>query len=304
MSLYRLNVCMPARDRTVLTKKCIQSIYENSKLFKDINIYVFDNMTEIDKDRTDMFQTLLNRSLIKYYSYDTEVSTNYCFAKPIIFNRWIDMMILEKSIMEAKSHREKIKEFYMLTDNDMIYGPDWDVYMVSAANEMSLRYKNIKYLVKAPGGVTKRALSEGLKLRISNTFESTNPIDIVMSCFGGGSGFWFMTYNMLLDLKWTNSELASMYGKFKGHDSTTWLKLNKMNGDDVPYVAAVFPKNMEENPLVEHLGSSNDIAGSICNSLTSGNYHKTKIILKEKDKQLENLSVSEIWKNNKDKGVW
>ena len=64
MGEYRLNVCMPIRDRTILTQKCIQSIYENSTQFNEINIYAFDNISELDGDRVDMMHSLLNKNLI------------------------------------------------------------------------------------------------------------------------------------------------------------------------------------------------------------------------------------------------
>jgi hypothetical protein len=299
---YRLNVCLPCRDRTTLTKKCIESIHINSKNFSEINIYAYDNISIPDQSRLKMFSDLLNQGRIKYYSFDTSLSTLNCFPKPVIFNRWIDMMMLDKNFRTLCGKINGSKDIYMLSDNDMIYGPQWDEYMLSALEEVDLKYKSIKYLVKYPGGITKKSIDNGIKIKARNIKSATHYIDVILSSFGGGSGFWFMSYNMLQRLKWDTNELIKVYNKFKGHDINTWDKLSKENRGH-PYVATVVPDNMDENPLVIHLGNE---VGSICNSLNrkDSNYDSERLENIKKDEAYLNMSIDEIWKNNKDKGIW
>ena len=63
----RLYVIIPCRDRLILTQKCIESLWENSKLFNEIHIYVFDNKSDLDTDRFKIFQQLLKEGKIQYY---------------------------------------------------------------------------------------------------------------------------------------------------------------------------------------------------------------------------------------------
>ena len=80
----RLSVLLTARDRLVLTQKTIESINKSTTLFKEVNIYVFDNLSNPSPERFAIFSKLLKDGKIKYYSYDTMTSLTNCFAKAIV----------------------------------------------------------------------------------------------------------------------------------------------------------------------------------------------------------------------------
>ena len=50
-----LHVCLPCRDRLILTQKCIESIHMNFSRFDRINIYVFDNLSDSIPERFNLF---------------------------------------------------------------------------------------------------------------------------------------------------------------------------------------------------------------------------------------------------------
>lgn len=299
---YDLNVCLTARDRMILTRKCIESIHTHSSHFRKINIYVFDNLSHVTSERLLVFNNLLRENKICYYSYDTNISTFNCFPKTVIFRRWIDMMMLNEEMRLEKSIDINIKQMYLLSDNDMIYGPEWDTYFISALDNVHRYDKNIKYLVKHPGGVPKAIRDKSRKYRIDNIFNRPENFEIMCSNFGGGSGCWVMNNSMLKHLRWNSKDLIKTYNKFKQHDSITWKKLTLEHGN-VNYVCGVIPNEPEKNPLIIHMGP---VIGSMCNSLNSGKYNKDKNSFEEKEREIISLEddITKLFFKNKHRGVW
>ncbi len=296
--MYRLSVLMSSRDRTIFTQKTIESIHINSKIFNDINIYLFDNYSDIDTNRLNMISKLLNNNLIKYYSYDTNTSSCNCFPKAIGFKRWVTMMIDDYNIrLNFKSNINTV-DYYVLIDNDMLVGPGYDEYFITASEKLKSVEPNLHYLVKYPGGVTKNSINYGYTYEMENKFQTNDKFNVISANFGGGSGFWFMSYEQLLKLQWGYDQLKNTYNSFKKHDTTTWNMIKEKNGN-IRYVGARAAPKPKSNPLVIHLGG---IVGSICNALTKKDrdYNKLKpeFILKEKD--IENMNCNDIFDKYKE----
>lgn len=290
-----LHVCLPCRDRLILTQKCIESIHMNFSRFDRINIYVFDNLSDSIPERFNLFSKLLSQNKIHYYSYDTIHSIYKCFPKAVIFNKFIDMM----SVSSEVNKDPMIKNYYMLSDNDMLYGPNVDDYFISGLHFIENSYPHIRFLVKAPGGIPKVARQQGLTINI-NSMYNNRKFKTIISATGGGGGFWFMNFKMLSSLKWNLNELIQTKNKFKMHDVITWKKIKKEQGSTA-HVAGICPINPDKNPLVLHLGSK---LGSICNSLTSNNYNQIKQQSKLKEEELKNISVSDLFEKYIHLGEW
>ena len=117
----KLSVMIPARDRTILTQKCIDSIWKNSSVFHKIDIYVFDNMSEITQDRIMLFMKMLKTKKICYYSYDTPTSSHNCFGKASTFMRWCQMMEVDHKLkLRLRDYELNYKHFYLLLDRSML----------------------------------------------------------------------------------------------------------------------------------------------------------------------------------------
>jgi hypothetical protein len=288
------------RDRPILTQKLIESLYETVNVFSEINIYTFDNLSELSDERMSIFSNLLKNKKIVYYSYDTQKSSHNCFSKAISFNRWINMMEVDNFILSNKDNQYKSKKhYYSLIDNDMLFGRGWDEYFISAIEQLETNLKNkennIHYLVKWPGGIPGNARKESRMYSIQNSFNRDN-FQIGTSGFGGGSGFWFMNFEMINKLHWKNANYLNTYNSFKKHDTTTWSIIREKLGqnNDLKYVCGVIPPHEESNPLVIHLGSQ---FGSICNSeeYKDRNYNALKPTFLKKEQEILNSSASEIF---------
>jgi len=284
--------------------KTIDSIWQNTTKFqsKDINIYVFDNKSDLSQERCEMFYDLLRHDKIKHYSYDSNVSTYNCFGKAVVFQRWVKMMITEhemyRTISPGLSH---YKTFYLLVDNDMLLGPRWDEYFISAAERIESLEPDVHMLLKGPGGVPIQCKEKQPIHRMKNIYDDTL-FSVQMGIGGGGSGFWFMTYNMLNKVLWKDMDLKYTFNVDKRHDSTTWRLIFDKYGV-CRYNAAINPPD-EDNPLVLHLGGR---IGSICNKLVKHEYKgqiKEQLLISE-EKEISNLSVNELWAKYKGvAGVW
>lgn len=286
---------MCSRDRNILPIKCIESIHQNSSVFESINIYLFDNISSNIPERFNIFSRLLERGLIKYYSYDTVETTSYCFPKTIIFRRFIDMMVVQSEINKRTGVKLNITPYFALVDDDMLFNSHWDEYFVSALEDIKRIAPHTKYIVKYPGGIPKATRDKAKIYKIRNLFNPKETFNLMSANFGGGSGFWVMNLEMLRQLRWSSQDICQTFKKSKKHDSISWSKIKKEYGN-INYVAAVIPPKEAENPLVLHLGSN---IGSICNSLTMKKYNTQKNEFKEKEKRFEGKSVSEIFNHHK-----
>ncbi|MCK5020397.1 MAG: hypothetical protein KAS32_25400 [Candidatus Peribacteraceae bacterium] len=293
-----LHVCLPSRDRPILTQKCIESINTSTSRFDKINIYVFDNLTDEFNDRFQIFANLMKDKKIAYYSQDTSESVTDCFPKAVIFRRFIHMM--QEKIYLSKKLDVQEKHYFMLSDNDMIYGPGWDQYFITAADLLDNRNPTIHFLVKFIGGIPLAARNRAEFIKTPNKFNPVEILDLCLANGGGGSGFWFMSEKMLPKLYWSIDDLKHTHGCFKKHDTTSWMTIKRKLGQNDPYVAGVVPRE-ESNPMVLHMGG---VVGSMCNILqntqTRGTYNKQRVNLFAKEIELENMSALEIYNKYKD----
>ena len=296
---YKLYVCIPVRDRLIFTQKCIESIYLNSSAFESINIYIFDNYSELTDERILTFSRLLKEGKIKYYSYDTEESTTKCFAKSVIIKRWIEMMIEKDDVEKLVIDKDKyIKPVYMISDNDMLYGPNWDTYFISALEAVKYVAPQTKFLVKSPGFEIELDRSNEFS-KIVNIYNGKKFL-LGHASNGGNGACWVMNYDMLKEIKWTNEEMALVYEKCKQSDSLTWEKL-RHKYPEMNYLAAVIPPDNNE-PLVEHFGG---LLGSVCISVTNSIYDESvKTEYANNELQYENMSIQEIFNSNVKQGEW
>jgi len=301
IKLYNLHVCLPCRDRLILTQKTIESIHYNFKQFKNINIYVFDNYSIPSPDRMMVFSKLLQSGKICYYSYDTAISTHNCFPKAVIFKRFTDMMNEKRFINQQRGVDLNCKDVYLLTDNDMIYGPRADEYFLTSLDIIEQKYPFINFLVKYPGGIPKAARDQSMYIDIQNKFKKTEEFKICMGGAGGGGGCWVMSHRMLNMIKWTDADILKVYGKFKMHDVITWRNIKSRQGSNSLYVAGIMPINSKENPLVIHMGGK---VGSVCNALTNRKYGELKQRQKIKEEELLNISAIDIFNSHKHLDRW
>lgn len=292
----RLSVIIPTRDRNILTIKAIESVRKTSKLFKEVNIYVFDNLTNPSIKRIELFSKLLSDRKIQYYSYDTDISLNSCFAKAIVFQRWIQMM---KTSHELKVHTDRnnmLEDYYLLLDSDMIIGDGWDKYFLAANKSLDKTEPDLHFFVKFIGGIPKSAREHPATRTYNITCPNGEEFKTMCSIHGGGSGFWFMNYSQLCKLEWPIEGLLNTYKQFKRQDTTSWALIKqKYNMTPTRYVAGVIPPD-KENPLVLHIGEV--LKTSMCNVLnqegTMG-YNKVKQNFYIKELELEYMTAKEIY---------
>lgn len=296
----RLSVMIPTRDRTILTTKAIESIRSTSKLFKEVHIYVFDNLTSPSPDRSELFSRLLSDQKIQYYSYDTDISLNNCFAKAYVFQRWINMMKTDFHLRHMINKNDTIEDYYALLDSDMILGPGWDKYFISANQSLIQDEPCLHFFVKFPGGIPRVAREHKETKTHTITTPDGEQFNVMCSVHGGGSGFWFCNFSQLCNLEWPLAGLLNTYNRFKRHDTTSWeLIKRKYNYLPTRYVAGIIPVN-NENPLVLHMGEV--LGTSMCNVLTQSGpkeYSKEKQKFKIKELELKNLSALEIYNKYK-----
>jgi hypothetical protein len=247
-----------------------------------------------------MFYSLLENKQIHYYSNDNMDTVYNCFPKPILVNRFINMMEERHFIQASQKTQRDVKDYYLLSDNDMIYGPGFCDYFLSAMRFIESKKNNIHFLVKHPGGVPSAAQTIATDLKLNNLFKQNEQFRIVCAIHGGGSGCWFMNYNMLINIKWNLSDILKVYGKFKGHDTTSW-NIIKEKQPNIPYVCAVEIPNEKTNPAVLHLGPK---YGSICNSLAANKYNEEKAHILNSESILENMSISDILKTHNEFIKW
>ena len=292
-----LKVMMTCRERINLTEKTIQSIRDNSTIFENISIYCYDNLSDLDNEtRFQRFQMMLKNNLIQYYSYDTPSTLGNCFGKAVAYYKWIQQIKFEEQLGRLNK-TDKSKTYYLLIDNDMIVGPKWDQYFVSAASQCP---ESTYFLVKFPGGIPTIAQESSTKCQVTNLFSKDVPekFNIVHANAGGGSGFWFMTTQMLAKHVWGISEVNQTYKRFKRHDTTMWNTIRRLRGASTKYVTGVIPPDPEQ-PLVLHLGS---VVGSMCNQLTTGQYNEDMKSRHEvNDDSIKNMTHAELFEKYKKK---
>jgi len=288
----RLSVMLTARDRSVLTQKTIESILTTTSLFRDIDIYVFDNLSLPSPERFAIFAKLLKDGKIKYYSYDTSTSLNNCFGKASSFHRWTQMMKTAHDVRHL-TKTETMNDYYVLIDNDVILGRGWDKYFLNAHQELKTLEPNTHYIVKAPGGIPKIARDNPMTNNYTFNVDGEE-FGCISSSWGGGSCFWFFDYNQLLMLEWESEELVKTYNCYKKQDSTSWFMIKRRKGI-INFVAGVKPPK-DDDPLVLHVGEV--LQSSMCNVLTRQGpdvYRRTKHTLEDKELSLRNLSAKQIY---------
>ena len=298
-----LFVCLPTRDRFIMTQKTIDSLYTFSKHFEKINIYIFDNLSYYNEERILLFYKMLNEGRIKHYSYDTPTSLTNCFGKSVSFERWLHMMINDLNIKQLM--KQETDHYYLLIDNDMLVGPNWDEYFLSASRylEQTDKEKLVYFFIQYPGGVPKIHRDKIFtRYILSNEFSHEKSFELNTYGSGGGSGFWFMNKKQLLMMNslWTHKVISNSYGHYKRHDTSTWFAIKQKHGA-IKYNAAI----KADQPLVLHLGG---VIGSICNVLTSKkDYNELSKDMKIREETLKELTVEEIFekfKNNPNTFNW
>jgi hypothetical protein len=280
-----LDVMMTTRDRTTLTLKAIESLYINSSLFKEINIYLYDNNSNLSEDRIKLFKKLLTEKKICHYSYTTDISNGYCFAKLVAHKQWTDLVLLKHEAEKTK-YFSSIKRYFLIMDNDMIVNKNWDQTYVSVCDFILVQHPTIHFLAPWPSGITPKR-QEHTPIESCKSYFNQNEITYGISSAAGGSGFWFMNLDMLSKMDIQHKDIIKSLRKFKQHDSILW---NKFRGDtNTPYMIAI--KYKKDNPHVIHLGK---ITGSICNSLTSHTYDTKRQAIFNVDKTF-NKSIEELF---------
>jgi hypothetical protein len=200
-------------------------------------------------------------------------------------------MMREKHFVKKKRGLElNIKDMYILSDNDMIYGPGFDEYFISSLDYISSKYPYIFFLVKYPGGIPSRARELSKLVEIPNLYKSNTKIKIHLATGGGGSGCWVMDNAMLEKLRWSDADILKVFGKFKQHDTISW-SLIRAKQNSSPYVAGIEINNEEQNPVLVHMGGK---FGSICNSLTNNKYNVEKKSFDVKESELEKMTIEQI----------
>ena len=118
-----------------------------------------------------------------------------------------------------------------------------------------------------------------------------------------------MNYNMLQGMKWDYSHYAQTYGKYKRHDTTTWMMLKAKVGANREYFASIKQTDNEQNPLVLHMGG---VVGSMCNTLNSSvqgpiiyQEKKKEFIIKESHlKEMTPLEIYNKYKSSQATTIW
>jgi len=292
----RLSVCIPTRDREVLTSKAIESVIKTSKCFDDLRIYVFDNLSNPSPSRIQLFSKLLSDGKIQYYSYDSMESLQKCFGKAYIFKRFIQMMKTEHELRKYTDKENQLEDFYLLLDSDFILGEGWPDFFVRANRKLRDLEPNLHYFVKYIGGVPKSSREHPVTRTHILKTKDGREFKVMCAVFGGGSGFWLMSYDQLCKLEWPTQLLMNTYKQYKRHDTSSWALIhNKFKGIYTRYVAAVMPLD-SENPLVLHMGEV--LKTSMCNVLTRQGpaaYRRMKQNFSLKELELKDMSAKEIY---------
>lgn len=280
-----------------MTQKTIESLHTNTTNFDKMFIHCYDNLSDLKKEsnRFEIFQKLLTEEKIHKYSYDTPNSLSECFGKAIAYYHWMNQARLDCEIRKKVGCKDQ--HYYLLIDNDMLVGPKWSEYFLSASVPIP-DLKTVFFMVKYPGGIPSGAREKERRKKCINMFNKSETFELAFAGGGGGSGFWFMTQEMLLKQNWGSEQVLKTYKCFKKHDTTMWETIYKMFGQHrVNYVMGIVPP--EEHPLVLHLGP---VIGSMCNSLSTDIYKHKKDIFKEKEKELiQDKNCNEIFEMFKDK---
>ena len=297
-----LNVMSACRERNHMTVKMIQSIHENSTCFDKINIYIYDNFSDFSTERMEIIQKLLKDKMICYYSYNQEETCCNIMSKAMLFQTWAKMMVDQYNLFDECKTNTLIPKtykgnnnYYMLCDNDMLFGPTWDEHFLSALHNVP---NTTHYLVKYPGGMGAGDNSI-IESMVPNKFKPGETIKVKDDVRGGSSGVWFMDYNMLKKNIWSNLELMCLFGRTHGDDVMSWRIIDQRYKRVVYYVRRVCPSSTD-NPLILHLGG---VVGSIINHQKKTKYTDTVQQQNyEEDKKLKDITVSELFDRFKNTG--
>jgi len=291
----RLSVIVITRDRNILTQKTIESVHRNMKLFQNVDIYVCDNLSNPNPERISLFSKLLSNGDIKYYSYDTDTSLCSCFGKAIVIQRWIKMMQDQYIIRSLSEKENKLEDYYMILDNDVILGPNFDKYFLAANNALKEEEKDLHFFVKFIGGIPK-ASREHPETHIHNLECSDGEkFQVMAAVHGGGGCCWAFDYEKLCKLVWPAGALLNTYKKYKRQDTTAWNLIKRKYNKPVRYVGGIIPPD-PENPLVLHIGET--LKTSMCNVLTREGpaaYRRQKHNFELKELELKDMTAKEIY---------
>lgn len=287
MNKKELNVMITTRDRSIITKKAIESLIENKSIFTNINIYLYDNLSEFNTERFELISYLLNNKMIKYYSYDTEESINKCFPKISAHERFYNMMNTKLQLYDIRPIHinDKPTDFYFLImDDDIIVSNNWEKAFIETADIIESYESNIHYICQFRGGTPPRIEQLG-KWNIINNYE-------ILFSEGGSSCFWFMNRNMFTKNNWCIEKMNKSTNKFKKHDSLIWESLKEKGYKH--FCASIKPK---DDPFIIHLG---DEIGSLCKSLNANNYNNNvKQEFLNSENRFKDLSHFEIYEKFK-----
>jgi len=292
----RLSVIVITRDRNILTQKTIESVRKNMKLFKIINIYVFDNLTNPNQERISLFSKLLSNRDIQYYSYDSETSLCGCFGKAVVIQRWIKMMKDQYILNNFIEKDNRLTDYYMILDNDVIIGPKFDKYFLTANETLKDLEKDLHFFVKFIGGIPKASREHPVTRTHDIKCSDGEEFKVMAAVHGGGGACWAFDYEKLCKLQWPTESLMNTYQKYKRQDTVSWsLIKSKFNYKPVRYVGGIIPPD-PENPLVLHLGEV--LQTSICNVLTREGpaaYNREKHNFELRELQLKDMTAKEIY---------
>jgi len=293
----RLSVIVITRDRNILTQKTIESVRKTMKLFKSVDIYVFDNLSNPNPERISLFSKLLSNKYIQYYSYDTNTSLCDCFGKAVVIQRWIKIMQDQHTLRKFIDKGEnKLKDYYMILDNDVILGPNFDKYFLAANEALKKSEPNLHFFVKFIGGIPKASREHPITRTHTIKCSDGEEFQVMAAVHGGGGCCWIFDYEKLCKLQWPTESILNTYKKYKRQDTTAW-GLIKAKFGNVPtrYVGGIIPPD-PENPLVLHIGEV--LQTSMCNVLTRQGpkaYNREKHNFELRELELKNMTAKEIY---------
>lgn len=296
---YQLNVCIPCTERMYITEKCIESIRSNTSVCKTINIYCFDNNSSITPERTSFFVKLLRHNIIQYYSYDGPTSLMKCFGKAVVYQRWIDMMHMQHSLLKLNKKVVSPYQYYMMTDNDMLFAKRWDQYFISAVEKCATDFTH--FATKYPGGLPGKINRKQTNHKVQNRFKQNEVFEVLNDSMTGSSGVWFMNYDMMMRTKWTPEQLFFLYDKKHGDDVNAWriIKQKQKKGKE-EYVLRVKDFDIKK-PMILHLGGH---IGSIINEQKRNKFEEKRFEQMERDKKFKDMSIDDIYEKYKECGKW
>lgn len=292
----RLSVIVVTRDRNILTQKTIESVHKNMKLFQSRDIYVFDNLSNPNIERISLFSKLLSNGDIKYYSYDSDTSLCSCFGKAVVIQRWIKMMQDQYIIRNLTEKDNKLDDYYMILDNDVILGPKFDKYFLTANEALKENEPNLHFFVKFIGGIPKSSRTHPITRTHTLKCSDGEEFEVMAAVHGGGGCCWAFDYDKLCKLRWPDGALINTYKSYKKQDTTAW-SLIKLKYKNIPtrYVGGIISPD-PENPMVLHMGEV--LQTSMCNVLTREGpaaYRREKHNFELKELQLKNMSAKDIY---------